>query len=72
MPEYHEDGMICDVTVLEDTSDEKWHRYKLRVNKILQSSAIFKDPKVNDEFCVQQVKGECFNGMWHLFGYDHE
>lgn len=69
MAEYHEDGMVCDVTILEDTSDNEWERYKLKVNKVLQSSSIVKDPEVGEEFSVEKARGISCSGLWHLFGY---
>jgi hypothetical protein len=66
--EYLEDGCIMDVTVLEDNGDKEWERYTLRVNKIYQSSILFKDPEVGKEFTVIKKRGAGCNGLWHLFG----
>lgn len=71
MPTFHEDGLILDVTVLENNSDMDCERYKLRVNSILQSSSICKDPDIGEEFTVEKRKNYgCCGGMWHLFNYD--
>ena len=71
MAEYHEDGAILDVTVLEDTSDTEWFRYKLRVNQVIQSSRLVNDPAIGEIFDVnkRKVGAGCW-GMWHLYGYD--
>jgi hypothetical protein len=73
MAEFHEDGVILDVDVLEDTSDDEWFRYKLRVNKVIQSSEFIYDPAIGAVFVVNKVKKDagCF-GMWYLYGYDKD
>jgi hypothetical protein len=68
MAEYLEDGCIMDVTVLEDNSDKEWEGYKLRVNKIFQSSILFNDPEVGKEFTAIKKRGTGCSGLWHLFG----
>lgn len=70
MIEYHEDGMICEVDVLDDQSDDNWYRYNLRIKRIFQHSRIFKSPPIGEEFSVTKRRnsGSC-PGMWHLFGY---
>lgn len=63
--------MVCDVTVLVDRSDAEWYRYELRVDKVLQSSWLCKDPEVGEVFSVEQRKNSgCYGGMWHLLGYE--
>jgi hypothetical protein len=69
MIEFHEDGMVCEVEVLEDTSDVDWDRYKLRVKRILAQSSIFKSPEIGEEFSVEQSRHGAWGGMWHLTGY---
>lgn len=73
MAEFHEDGAVLDVTVLEDTSDDTWFRYKLQINKILQSSSIHNDPAIGEVFTVDKLKvgSDCW-GMWHLHGYERK
>ena len=64
---YREDGAILDVTVLEDTSDNEWKRYKLKINSVLKSSPIVNDPKIGEVFdcCQRKDSGFAF-GMWDL------
>lgn len=67
---FHEDGLICEVDILEDTSDKRWYRYKLSVKRIIQESPIFKSPEIGKEFSVTQVKEGSWAGMWLLEGYN--
>jgi hypothetical protein len=72
MAEYHEDGCIIDVTVLEDNSDKERVRYKFRINKILQSSGIFEGVEEGKEFTAEKKRGVVYSGLWHLFGYEKQ
>ena len=63
---YSEDGWEAVVDILEDTSDKGWDRYKLKVIRTIRESPIFKTPEDGSVFSVDQLKGCCFGGMWHL------
>lgn len=70
MAEYHEDGCILDVTVLEDNSTAELYVYTLQINKIIKSSRIVIDPVVGSTFiCDKLKKGVMCMGMWSLYGY---
>lgn len=64
---YREDDWVAEVVVLEDNSDEKWKRFKLKVVKALQASNIYKPTKNGTIFCVDALKNSgCYTGMWSL------
>jgi hypothetical protein len=69
MAEYHENGCIMDVTVLEDYSDKERVRYRFRINKILQSSGLFEGVEEGKEFTAEKKRGVVYSGLWHLFDY---
>ena len=54
---FHEDGGIIAVEVVEDLSDEKWERLRLRCVRMVLSSPIVKDAEVGEEFVVDRTKG---------------
>jgi len=67
MKEYREDGMILNVEVLEDNSDDKWIRYKLKVVTIKRESPIYYSPEIGEVFNVEQRIGSgTYAGMWRL------
>jgi hypothetical protein len=68
--EYHGDGCIMDVTVLEDNCDKERVRYRFRINKIIQSSKSLKGLEVGNEFSAEKKRGVIYHGWWHLFGYE--
>ena len=68
MVEYHEDGSVFEVEVLEDTSDAEWERYKLKITAVLQVSFLCPG-RVGEVYDVEAKRGCCFSGMWHLYGY---
>lgn len=61
--QYKEDNWICDVTILEDISDEESIKFKLRIDKMLDW------PKdMSDDFIVSASHGfGAYNGMWRLW-----
>lgn len=63
---YREDDWKAEVEVLEDTSDDEWERYKLKVVKTLRESRMYKSTPDGEIFSVEQKKGIGFSGMWHL------
>jgi hypothetical protein len=54
---YHEDGGIIAVEIVEDLSDEKWTKLRLRCVRTVQSSPIVRDSEVGEEFEVSRTKG---------------
>ncbi len=63
---YREDDWKAEVEVLENNSDAGWMRFKLKVIKTLRPSAIYEPTKDGTIFCVEQMAGVCFGGMWTL------
>ena len=64
---YREDDWKAEVEILEDNSDEKFSRYKLKVIKTLRASNLYKPTKDGTIFCVDVDKScghQC--GMWSL------
>jgi hypothetical protein len=61
--QYKEDGFIAMVTILEDNSDEKYYRFKIRVEK-----SNFMPPQ-NGEFEISHIKdlGGVYSGMLQLY-----
>jgi hypothetical protein len=55
---YHEGGMVCVVEVIEDKSDDEWERFILECKRIIQSSRIFKDPEIGEQWNVDRTKGD--------------
>jgi hypothetical protein len=67
MPTYYEDGAALDVTILEDMSNDEFERYRLKVNAVLRSSRIVKDPEIGSEFTCDRLKNCGYAaGMWDL------
>lgn len=63
---YMEEGWVAEVEILEDSSDEKWGRYKLKVIKTLGDSLVFKAPEIGHVFTVDSKRGyEAYRG-WQL------
>ena len=61
--QYKEDGWICDVTILEDTSDDEKIEFKLRIDKKLDWPE-----GMTDDFTVSAARGPgAYNGMWRLW-----
>jgi hypothetical protein len=67
MAEYHEDGCVMDVTIMENNSDKERERYTLRVNRVLLPSGRFKAPESGKVIKVDKQRGVGYCGMWHLF-----
>ena len=67
MAEYHEDGIVMDVNILSDNSDNEWERYELEVVGIKQENGIYKSPEIGEKFTCEKKKGVCCGGLWHLF-----
>ena len=67
---FNEDGLICEVEVLEDKSDKDWKRYKLRVINVIRESPLCLPPKPGEEFSVEQVTKGAWVGMWFLTDYE--
>jgi hypothetical protein len=73
MVTFHEDGMILEVEVLEDTSDADWYRYRLRIIRVIQDNPLLGPPEaVGEEFSVDQYRHGAWGGMWYLEGYETE
>lgn len=70
---YREDDWKAIVEVLEDTSDNEWKRYKLKVVRTLVESRIYNPTPDGEEFDVCHLRsGGSFSGMWHLDTDDPE
>jgi len=69
---FNEDGMYCEVTLIEDLSDDEWKKFKLKVVKILGNPGgllgKMKDPEIDTEFTVSSLKGGGYAGYgnWYL------
>ena len=65
---YREDDWKAEVEVLEDNSNDKYERYKLKVVKTLRDSRMYKPTPDGEEFEVEKQKnpGGHSNGEWHL------
>lgn len=64
---YREDDWKAKVEVLEDNSDDKWMKYKLKVIKTIRSSRIYKTPKDGHIFEIVHLKDAgWYGGRWHL------
>ncbi len=63
---YRDDDWKAEVEVLEDTSDDEWARYKLKVVKTIRESRMYKTAQDGDVFSVMQRRCGSFSGMWHL------
>lgn len=69
MPTYHEAGLIAEVEVLKDLSNDDLEVYKLKVLEIKQESSIYRSPEIGQVFDVLKIKGEGSQmADWHLFG----
>jgi len=53
---FSEDDADFMVKILEDTSDSERHRFKLKVLKVTCPSKYFQNPKIGEEFNVEQVR----------------
>jgi len=62
---YYEDDWAAEVQILNDTSDTKFERYKLKVVKTIESSEIFKLAEDGHIFDVEQRK-DCGNIVFEL------
>jgi hypothetical protein len=69
--EFHEDGMVFDVEVMEDTSDDEWVRLRVKVLKLIRESKMFYSPDVGEVFDVA-ARREGRQGGWSLFFADGE
>jgi len=63
---YHEDGMILEVEILNDKSDESWERYELKVIKNVQENGLNEPAEVGEIFTCEKRRGEICCGLWHL------
>jgi len=64
---YHEEGGIIAVEVVEDLSDEKWTKLRLRCVRMVLPSPIVKDSEVGEEFEVGRRKNAgAWGGDWYL------
>jgi hypothetical protein len=74
-----EDGLIAEVEVLEDRSTPTrhrrstpaWHRYKLKVLKVIRQSP-YGNIAVGEVFDVEQITEGAWGGMWSLENYTKE
>ena len=62
---YYEDDWKAEVEILEDLSDEKILKYKLKVVRTIQESKIFKPTPDGDVF-VAWCKKDYENQIWIL------
>lgn len=64
--QYHEDDTVLEVEVLEDLSDEKQERFRLRVVKVIKPHSLVKDPEPGTEFVCEKLRGVYAPGLWKL------
>jgi hypothetical protein len=63
---YEEDGEVLEVDVVEDTSDHKWVRFKLKQVRVV-SAGPYKTSPDGEEFDVcSRSDGHRYGGMWTL------
>jgi len=53
---YHEDGGIFRVKVLENNSDEGREAYRLKVLEVVKSSPIVRNPRLETEFNCEKIR----------------
>jgi hypothetical protein len=70
MAEYHEDGCVMDVTILEDRSDQEWESYLLRINSVLRSSNHYHSLETGGIFFAKKKRGVVYCGIWQLLDKD--
>jgi hypothetical protein len=63
---YRESGWVARVEILEDNSDEKWTRYKLKVIDTIREPTMFKTPGSGMEFEVERNKEYSSYLCWSL------
>lgn len=65
--QYYEDGMVAQVTVLEDQSDDEGIGFLVRIDKCLN----WPSDDVGREFqCWTTRENHAYSGMWRLYGPD--
>lgn len=63
---YREEDWIAKVEIVEDSSDDEWYRYKLRVLGTVISSRFFKTPEDGHVFDVCFKKDSMAYCNWNL------
>ena len=63
--EYSEDGWVADVEILEDSSNDEYYNFKLKVIRTKRDSYYFKTPPDGDIFDVSNLKN-CGYNCWNL------
>lgn len=58
--------MVMEVEILEDNSNKKRERYKLKVVKVLQKNGYYRPCEPGDIFTCEKQRGVCCSGVWHL------
>jgi len=66
---YHEDGDIYKVQVMENKSDPKWEKYRLKVLEVVQKNPITPKIEAGLEFECDKLRNVACGGLWYLLDY---
>lgn len=63
---YREDDWIAEVEILEDTSDEDFERYTLKVKRTVRPSRLFRNLPEGSSFGAAKPRSFAAIGLWTL------
>ncbi|MGD8777699.1 MAG: hypothetical protein PVH88_01925 [Ignavibacteria bacterium] len=64
--EFHEDGLIAVVEILEDNSNDIYEKYKIKFMEIKKESPFFINPDIGEVIDIEKMKGVSCPGLWYL------